>query len=196
MNNDYELIYLAQENNEDARNILYQKYDFLINTKVKKIYQKYQYINTDNEDLKLELRFIFDNAINNYNQDKEAKFSSYLNLCFNTKIKDIIKNNFTYKNKINNNMISLDEDVNGIPLYELISDYKSKIDIDIDINSFIYMMNNNLSKYEKEIFKYLLDGKNPHEIAKSLNVDLKKIKNTIYRLKTKIKIELYGGNYG
>ena len=196
MINDYELIYLAKDNNEEARNILYKKYNFLINKKISKLFQKYQFITTDTEDLKLEFKLVFENSINNYIQDKESKFSTYLNLCLDTKVKDIIKSNLTYKSKINNSILSLDEDINGIPLYELISDYKSKIDNDIDVNSFIYKMNNNLSKYEKEIFRFLLDGKNPHDIALLLNTDLKKIKNTIYRLKTKIKKELYGGNYG
>lgn len=192
MTNDYELVYLAQENNEEARNILHEKYSKLINSLINKTYKKYSFITTEIDDLKLECKIIFDNAINNYNQDKDAKFFTYAKLCIEAKIIDIIKSSLTKKSRIENNMISLDDDTDGVKKYDTIYEYKKIINNNyIDIETFVKNINLNLSIHEKDVLKLLLKGKNKKDISLLLNIDLKKINNTIYRLKTKIKKELY-----
>ena len=192
MTNDYELVYLAQENNEEARNILHEKYSKLINSLINKTYKKYSFITAEIDDLKLECKIIFDNAINNYNQDKDAKFFTYAKLCIEAKIIDIIKSSLTKKSRIENNMISLDDDTDGVKKYDTIYEYKKIINNNyIDIETFVKNINLNLSIHEKDVLKLLLKGKSKKDISLLLNIDLKKINNTIYRLKTKIKKELY-----
>lgn len=192
MNNDYELIYLAQENNEDARNILHQKYRSFINKEVDKIYQKYKFITTDIDDLKLECKITLDKAINNYNQDREAKFSSYIRLCVETKLKDIIRMNLTKKRKIESSIISLDEEIKGTKRLDfLYNSYNPIEDNYFDISEFIKKTNTYLSNNEKEVLILLIKGKTQEEIAILLNSKVKNIRNTIYRIKTKLKKQLY-----
>lgn len=191
MTNDYELVYLAQENNEEARHILHKKYSSFIYCLIDKAYKKYNFITTDIDDVKLECIFILDNAINNYNQDREAKFSSYVKICIETKLKDVIKSNLTKKRKIENNIISLDEEIKGIKRQDLIFDNKALVSENyFDIDNFIKIVNKNLSNNEREILILLLKGKKIDEIAILLNIETKKIRNTIYRIKTKLKERL------
>ena len=46
---------------------------------------------------------------------------------------------------------------------------------------------NNLTEFEKDVFKYKIDGYSFEEIANTLNKDLKSIYNTFHRIKSKIK---------
>lgn len=190
MINDYELIYLAQENIEEAKNILYDKYiDYIYKILSKETNNRF--ITTDTEDLKIDCYLILENAINSYNQDKEAKFSTYLKKCTETKVMDIIRKRISYKGKITNNMISIDESRDGISMHDVLYDMKYLIEDNFfDIDDFTKKMKKNLSIQEKNIFVMILDGIKPEEMAILLNTDIKKIHNAIYRLKSKIKMEL------
>ena len=192
MISENELIYLAQENDEQAKDILYQKYKSFIYSIIDKSKKKYNFLTTDIEDLKLECRLIFYNAIDTFNQDKEAKFSTYIKLCIESKLKDTIKRNLTKKARLENNTISLDKEVDGIDLYDILGDEKTNIENNyIDIENISKIINKGLSIHEKEILKLVIKGKDVQEIATLLSMDSKKIYNTIYRLKTKLKEVIY-----
>lgn len=192
MTNDYELVYLAQENNEDARNILHQKYSRFIHYLIQSKYKKCNFITTDIEDIELECSLIFDKAINSYNQDKDVKFITYLKSCVEKKLIDIIKASLTKKGRTENNMLSLDEETNGIKQYDVLYDYKNLIENNfVDIDYIAKIITNKLSIHEKDVLNLILKGHNKEEISILLGLELKQINNTIYRLKTKIKEELY-----
>ena len=57
--NDYELINMALENNEDAISFLYKKYDPLINKKAKKIYNILKKSGIEFDDVKQECLLAF-----------------------------------------------------------------------------------------------------------------------------------------
>lgn len=193
MINDYELIYLAQENIEEAKNILYDKYINYIYVIISKAYQKYRLYTTDIEDLKLDCYIVIENAINKYNQDKDTKFKTYLKKCVETRLTDIIRKNLSYKGKIINNMISLDSIKDGMSLHDILYDNNYLIEDNFfDIDDFIINIKPKLSTNEKNILILILDGIKPEEMAILLNIDIKNINNTIYRLKTKIKTILGG----
>ena len=87
MNNDYELIYLAQENNEEAKEMLYQKYKNLMHTNAKTFVMENSDKGVDFNDVLLELNICFEEAISNYNQDNGASFNTFLVSYQNNKLK-------------------------------------------------------------------------------------------------------------
>ena len=60
----------------------------------------------------------------------------------------------------------------------------------IDLDNFVLNINEHLSNKEKDILIQLIKGKTQEEISLLLNIELKSIRNTIYRLKTKLKEQL------
>ena len=62
--NDYELVYLAQENNEEATEILINKYNPLINSRCSYYYQRCDKKGFEFNDLYLEALYGFNEAIN------------------------------------------------------------------------------------------------------------------------------------
>ena len=75
MNNDYELIYLAQENNEEAKEMLYQKYKNLIYSNAMNFIYKNASSGIEINDVLLELNIYFEKAISDFDQNGGASFS-------------------------------------------------------------------------------------------------------------------------
>ena len=77
--NDNELLYLISEHSEEAMDMLYNKYKYVINKIVNK-YMKFTYINNkgvDKNDLSQEAMIAFENAIKSYNDTNEASFYTF-----------------------------------------------------------------------------------------------------------------------
>ena len=105
--NEYELIYLAQEEKEgEARDNLYKEYEALLNLKAR------DYINLngnqgiDINDIKLELKYVFEKAIDSYNQDNSASFKTFLITLINNFLKNYKRDNERLKNKFLNDSVS------------------------------------------------------------------------------------------
>ena len=76
--NDYELIYLAQEENEIAKELLYKKYAKIINMLIYKKYPKIKKLNIDTKDMYSISLTALNDAINFYNQNQNATFSYFI----------------------------------------------------------------------------------------------------------------------
>ena len=104
--NDYELISLAQEQNEDAIEIIYKKYQPLILKKCKRYISYLKGL--DLEDLIQECYIVLDKSIKSFNQDNNNTFYTFINLCLDRYLVNEYKKNNTSTNKILNESISLD----------------------------------------------------------------------------------------
>ena len=77
--NDYELLNMAKDNNEDAINLLYKKYEPLFESKAKKYYNFLSKRGYDINDIKQEILISFDEAIKNYKEENNTLFYTFLN---------------------------------------------------------------------------------------------------------------------
>lgn len=186
--NDYELVYLAQENNEIAKDILYNKYKRYIDVLTQRYIKKYELNKLQIEDINLECQLVFEKVVDSYNQDKDVKFSTYLYSCIENKLKDIIRSNSTKKTTFYNQLRSLEEEQNGIKLSEIVYNDSDLIEHNIIENKIIDY--DKLSSLEGSICNLLIKEYTPEEISKQINIDIKKVYNTIYRIRTKIKEQL------
>ena len=188
--NDYELISLAHEQNEDAINIIYEKYKPI---KVSKCNTYIKYIKgIELSDLIQECYIVLNAAINTFNQEKDNIFYTFINLCLDRYLISEYKKSNNTKDKLLNESLSLDsldnEDKN---LIKIIKDdkYNPELELIQELN-FMELYNKIIDKLtylEELVFILKVQNFNYKEIASILDKDSKSIDNAIQRIKTKIK---------
>ena len=191
--NDNELVYLCNENNEEAANLLIEKYKNCILITLKEYLKEYNIIGVEIADLYQEGLIGLIQAINTYNEKKDVTFYTYANTCIKSSIISAMRQTFRMKNRILNNSYSLDkliEDTNNC-LYDIFMDEKSDPDKVImneeEQNEIINKIKEQLSKNEKTIFDLKLKGLSNSEIATLIDKDKKYVENTMYRINKKYK---------
>lgn len=190
--NDNELIYLIYDFNEDANRILHEKYYKIIKIKVAKYRALAKRIGLDTCDLMQEGLLGLEEAINNYRDNKDMKFSSFANMCIERQILSVLNYHSRKKHAFLNDSCSIDvEDEKGRTML----DYSLKSDIDPlmmmekeeEKNSIYDLMTKDLSKLEKEVFELKLNGLDYREIARLLNKSYKSIDSALQRIRVKLK---------
>ncbi len=192
--NDSELISLAGEQNEDAKNYLYQKYKYIVEILMHKYYSASVKLNVDLNELEQEAYYAFSDALNSYRDDKNASLPTFISLCIDRRLKKIIRKYNGEKARFLNNTFSLDYNYNeeGTTLKDLISD-DSKFDPLNDLtnkeeyNELIAKIKENLSPIEYEVFNYIINNFDYQTIALLMHKNPKQIDNTIQRVKHKIR---------
>ena len=76
--NDYELIYMIRENDEESRGVMYQKYYPIIRTIAGEYYMRYSGYGYDLEDFVQEGCILFFDALSTYDEQKDNLFYTYL----------------------------------------------------------------------------------------------------------------------
>lgn len=202
--NDYpdsELYMMICEENEDAKEILFEKYKYVINIIIKKYSFVATQVGIDSKELYSEALLGFADAINDYKDDKNATFPTFLSLCVGRRLKKAIVHAGAQKNKIINESYSLDKiyDKSGLPLIELISD-EGKMDPLVSISEeehyheLVLKIKSELSKFESQVFDLMINDFNYNEISALLEKTPKQIDNTIQRIKAKAKLILKDTN--
>ena len=192
--NDNELLNYIAEANEEANEIIYEKYKPLISKIAKKFYDA----NCNNcglelNDLIQEGMLGLNSAINHYNENKDIMFYTFAKTCIERRIISAIISSKRLKHKILNDSISLEINQNDscVNLEYLFSDSDfnpETIVIDIDEQkNLITKTKERLTSLENQVFELKLDGFEYKEIAKLLEKSPKAIDNTIQRIKIKIK---------
>jgi len=189
---DNELTFYLNDNEtvDDARDILYDKYKYIIEVLISKYKRVFYALNIDIEEVKQEANLAFSYAIHNYKEDKDTSLSTFITLVVERKIRNVIKSYETVKSKVYSETVSLNgnEDVSlenfiGDETYEPLKKIEY-IDTIKYINSEVKSL---LSVSELEVYNLMLEGLNYNEIASILNKTSKQIDNTIQRIRVKLK---------
>lgn len=184
--NDFELVSLIRENNEDAREILYNKYKpIIVKKSTDQIYKLGSY-GMEINDLIQEGYIGLDNAINCFNEKENTSFYTFALLCIDRQIITYIKKNTNNKAMILNDAINLDDGKEY--LFRDNTDIEGSFINKEDAKEFINLICDSLSDIEKKVFSLKLEGYDIGEIANLLNKDTKVIYNTLHRIKYKIKL--------
>lgn len=199
--NDSELYMMICEDNEEAKDILFEKYKYVINIVIKKYSFVAGQYGIDSKELYSEALLGFTDAVNDYKDDKNAVFPTFLSLCVGRRLKKAIVHASAKKNKILNESYSLDKiyDKSGVPLIELIKDNDNSdplfhISEEEHYNELVINIKKELSEFECQVFDLMLNDFNYVEIAGLLEKTPKQIDNTIQRIKSKAKIVLKNEN--
>lgn len=190
---DNELINMVSENNEDARNMLYDKYNYMVSLILKKYLPKSRRLGIDYNELKQEAMVGFSDALASYNQDKDAKLSTFIYICVERRLNNYIRSMETMKEKINKSTISLDTPVDEEEntLYEIIGNSKSDpqelLENSESLNALLEKIDTKLSDTEKDVLNLMLQNCSNEEIASKLNMSIKSVYNTKERIRSKLK---------
>ena len=191
--NDQELIYLIGENSEEATKILYDKYNYLINMKVKKYLVQGRKMGLEYNDLFQEGMLGLSEAIKGYKDGKETKFSSFANLCIDRQLYSTLARAGRKKHTILNESVSLDtspED-DEKPLIKFLFDKTSDPSLKFENNeskrNLINELNDTLTPLEKDVLGLRIKGFEYKEISEKLNKTYKSVDSSLQRIKLKLK---------
>ena len=191
--NDNELVYLCAENNEDAINLIVNKYKNCILMILKEYLKEYNIIGVEVADLYQEGLIGLMHAIHSYNPTRDVLFYTYANACIRTSLMSAIRQTFRQKNRILNYSYSLDKifEDSGDNFYEILKDESyepNKLLLSSeDENELINKLKSKLSKSELAISELRLKGLSNGEIASLIDKDTKYIENSLFRIKRKYK---------
>ena len=197
--NDNELISLANENNEEALNILYKKYKPLINKKCNKYYKYISNKGIEISDLIQECLVGFEESIHNFNPNDNVTFYTFTNVCIDRQIISELKKINRDKHKLLNEAIPLEtlDTNNDINLIDVLQDNTDNPELgllkEIEYQELYDKIVSNLTNLEECVFNLRLQSFNYKEIADILDKDIKSIDNAMQRIKHKVK-EIYATN--
>ena len=191
---DEQLISMVHEASDDAKDILFEKYKYIIDIELKKYSSMARVLGYDYNDLYQDALVGFSDALVSYRSDRHAALSSFITLCVDRKLQVSIKKAGRLKNKLLNDSLSLEHvyDAYTSPLMDLLSDNKKNDPLenivkDEKLTELVSSIKNVLSDMEYEVYSLMVNGLKYDEIATLLNKDLKQVDNTIQRVKNKIK---------
>lgn len=182
MDNDYELLYLLQENPDVILDILYKKYNSVLLSKIKK-YNKW---NLNRDDYLNVARLSLCEAADNY-QDNN-KFITYLNTCLDRSLINYKKSLNRNKHKLLNEAISIDnEEIDlGLNLNDERYNPERLLFEDSNYQELKEKILGKLSWKEELIFTLKEQNYTNKEISEITDNSLKTVYNIITRIKNKV----------
>ena len=180
--------------NEEATDLLYEKYKYIIDILVSKYRAVLKYHNLDVLEVRQDAIIAFMDAINNYNQEKNASLPTFITICVNRKIQNVIRKSSTIKETVLRESFSLDYtygDDDETTLADIIIEENSNPELKVinkeNYNILVSKIDESLSPFEKEVFDLMINNFQTEEISELLNEPVKKIYNTAHRIRDKIK---------
>lgn len=187
--NDYELLNFVYEGNEDANNIIIEKYEPLINSYASKMLKHCNGNGLDYNDLRQEGFIGLNYAIKYFSQEKNVIFYTFVKKCIERKMISALITANRQKYKLLNEAISFDNE--GNMLDKVLKDDLNNPEIIIENKEeekkLVEAVKNKLTDYEEQVFELLITDFNYREIADILDKDKKAIDNAIQRIRNKVK---------
>ncbi|MBE6146800.1 MAG: sigma-70 family RNA polymerase sigma factor [Firmicutes bacterium] len=193
--NDYELMYMVNDNDEEVLQILFEKYVPLLQKIARYYYKMFEKYGLEYDDLYQEAYIAFFKAVRYYQQDSQVLLYTYVNISVHSKLQNYIRSFTTKKNSINVSSLSLNELITGddfnISLQDMVEDTSIlKPDDVLEGNILVERLKNfcfELSFFQGQIFELKYNGFDNSEIATLLDIPSKEINNYIYRIRMKLK---------
>ena len=189
---DEELIKLYRDGNEDAIDIIFERYKYLVRKKAKAMY----IAGGDNDDLIQEGMIGLYKAVRDYNEDRQASFETFAGMCINRHMMSAVTASNRKKNIPLNSYVSFDapadgDEQSGTRLVEVLKPDNEQnpeyMFIDREHTRLLEdKIVSALSVYEKKVLDMYLEGKDYIEIAKELNKQPKSVDNAIQRIRIKV----------
>lgn len=195
-----ELIYLARSNDPVALRSLYVYYDALVNT----VMRKMKYISSmslEAQDLLQVGLITFEKVFWSYREDLDTTFEVYARSCIIKKMQSLLKKQYTFFTRYEKKAISLDRIVNyddSRTYGELIADqrveYSPQKAQDLEkVWELVYaIIQNETSERDQKIFHLVLLGYPEKEVALMLNISIKCVYNSVYRVMSKLRAHPLG----
>lgn len=197
---DEELIEQINQGNQDATEILLNRYKELVTMKV----SRYFIVGAEKEDIFQEGMIGLYKAIRCFKQEKQISFKSFANICIERQLITAIKTSNRQKHQPLNSYVSLntaayedDEDTSMLDVFEssLAEDPLDTI-TKKEYYSFVEnKINTTLSDFEKKVLNRYTRGESYVTIAEKLDTPVKSIDNAIQRIRKKATKSILNDEY-
>ena len=189
--NDYEQLYLVCENDEYAKEKIFNKYKPII-VSIAKNYLTYSYIRFDLDDLIQEGYIGLNRAISSFDDKENVLFYTFSIVCIERQIKSYYRQFKTLKNYHFYNSYSLDMEIDDMTLSDIVEDKSI-------LNSPTLFLDNSCLEEELINFKHSLDfrtslvfelrynGFKYREIADLLDISIGIVDSSIHNCKERLK---------
>ncbi len=190
---DGELLYMISDNNEEANEAIYKKYEPVISYYAKKYSSYTDGKGIDFNDLYQEGLIGLMQAIDKFKEQKDIKFSTFAFLCIKRKIISLVRDVNRKKHSALNDSYSIDykqEDDTRSFDNILATSYGGIEDLLVNKEDNDYLnkrVNEELSDFEKTVYDLRLNNFSYEEISHILNKTQKSIDGALARIKVKIK---------
>lgn len=188
---DEKLLVRIQDGNDDAMEYLMEKYSGIVRKEARKFFLA----GGDEEDLIQEGMIGLFKAVRSFEAERDVAFSTFATLCIRRQLYTTVTASNRKKHGPLNNYISifgehdtneelqLDEALGKVP--EAANPEEMLLRKE-KMQNYYSMMDQKLSKFEKQVIEYYLNGDNYTEIAKKLKKTDKSIDNAIQRIRRKL----------
>lgn len=185
----------VREHNEEANDALFDKYTPLLHKEISRFKKRAKILGIDEADLSQEAMLAFAHAVNNFSDESDVKFITFLTLCVRRRLTNYVAKFETGKRKVMVTSVPLDatidEDnkriVDNLEDTHTLDPLKTLINNET-LDEVMKSIDELLSKNEKLALKYDLEGKSINEIAYIMGMTTKQIYNLIHRARTKVKL--------
>ena len=192
--NDYELLYMIIQCDENALNYLVEKYKKVIWRIITSATNKYQPKGVEKEDLFQEGLIALMDALSSFRDDIRAPFFSFALICIERQVKGYIRRFNSLTTRLNYNALSLDMYVSedeSLYLRDVIPANQQNISyitlFQDDLLALIDQENSILTNIEKQILSLKVEGYSYYEIGEKLDISTKHVDNCIQAVKRKTR---------
>ena len=181
---DEELIARLQDGETSIEDYLMEKYKGLVRQKARAMFL----IGGDTDDLIQEGMIGLFKAVRDFQPNREASFATFARMCIDRQIYSAIQNSNRQKHQPLNSYVSLNQEDESSPIWELcvenpeaiIIDQENTLDLQKKISDY-------LSSMENKVLDLYLKGVGYVEIGRILGKSPKSIDNALQRIRTKIR---------
>ncbi len=191
--NDYEVMYLIEENTEEAEDLLYQKYRPLILSCAHKYFKAANGRGLELEDFIQEGYVGLARAIQRYTIDKDCMFYTFALLCIDRQMQTVLRNAKSQKQEVLNNALSLDYELPSTDMIvsDVVEDQlePNPLDLVIDLENWVQLTDfcNDLPFVQSQVFELRYHGFSYDEIGKLLDLSKKSIDSHLVRIRRKLR---------
>ena len=190
--NDYELLYLVGENNEEVYNSIYAKYKPLIHRMAKTLCENYKSALVEYDDLFQEGMYGLNNAIKSFNGKSGSLFYTLAKLCISREMNGYVAKMLRGKNMILSSAVSFDTPIskNGFVVEDTLYSHDDSVELQfesIEMEKYILDLKYELKDEYMPVYELKLNGVSNAAIANLLDLRYKDVDNYLRSIKKTLR---------
>ena len=190
--NDYELLYLVGENNEEVYNSIYAKYKPLIHRMAKTLCENYKSALVEYDDLFQEGMYGLNNAIKSFNGKSGSLFYTLAKLCISREMNGYVAKMLRGKNMILSSAVSFDTPIskNGFLVEDTLYSHDDSVELQfesIEMEKYILDLKYELKDEYMPVYELKLNGFSNAAIANLLDLRYKDVDNYLRSIKKPLR---------
>lgn len=192
--NDYELLSYVAESSEEAMDVLFEKYQPLIQITANRMYHYCKNTGLELNDLIQEGMLGLNIAICTFDSTKDTSFYTYAKTCIERKVISLLVGATRLKHRVLNESVSFevsdefDENYSNQKCLEDNSYNPENILMNSETEEeLVDKIKNKLTDFECQVFELKRNGFGYKEIGELLDKDVKAVDNALQRIRFKIK---------